>query len=121
MKSLWVAAGVALALFSGMVHAQDHLEKKKIEYLISSVEKWKDAKFIRKGTEYDGKEAAEHLRMKLQNDGGRVRTADDFIRLCASKSSISGKPYRIRTSDGKTMTSEQYFREKLKKYPSTAK
>jgi hypothetical protein len=107
MKSLWVAAGVALALFSGMVHAQDHLEKKKIEYLISSVEKLK--------------EAAGHLRMKLQNDGGRVRTADDFIRLCASKSSISGKPYRIRTSDGKTMTSEQYFREKLKKYPSTAK
>jgi len=121
MKSLWVTAVVALALFSGMVHAQDHLEKKKIEYLISSVEKLKDAKFIRNGTEYDGKEAAEHLRMKLQNDGGRVQTADDFIRLCASKSSISGKPYRIRTSDGKTMTSEQYFREKLKKYPSTAK
>ena len=121
MKSLWVAAGVALALFSGMVHAQDHLEKKKIEYLISSVEKLKDAKFIRNGTEYDGKEAAEHLRMKLQNVGGRVQTADDFIRLCASKSYISGKPYRIRTSDGKTMPSEQFFREKLKEYPSTAK
>ena len=121
MKSLWVTAGVALALFSGMVHAQDHLEKKKIEYLISSVENLKDAKFIRNGTEYDGKEAAEHLRMKLQNVGDRVQTADDFIRLCASKSSISGKPYRIRTSDGKTMPSEQFFREKLKEYPSTAK
>jgi hypothetical protein len=59
--------------------------------------------------------------MKLQNDVGNVQTADDFIRLCASKSYISGEPYLIRSSDGKTIKSEQYFREKLKEYNSTAK
>jgi hypothetical protein len=85
------------------------------------VENLKGAKFIRNGTEHDGKEAAEHLRMKLQNDVGKVNTADDFIRLCASKSYISGKPYLIRLSDGKTIKSEQYFREKLKEYNATAK
>jgi hypothetical protein len=121
MKSLLVTAVIALALISGMVHAQDPVEKKKIDFLISSAEMLKGAKFIRNGTEYDGKEAAEHLRMKLQNAGGRVRTADDFIRHCASTSSISGKPYQIRSYDGKTIPSEQYFREKLKEYPSTAK
>ena len=125
MKSIWVASfvvlAVVLALFSGVVNAQDNIEKKKIEFLISSVENLKGAKFIRNGTEHDGKEAAEHLRMKLQNDVGQVKTADDFIRLCASKSFISGKPYLIRYSDGKTIKSEKYFREKLKEYNSTAK
>ena len=120
MKNILVTAFVILAIFSGAVSAQDNIEKKKIEFLISSVENLKGAKFIRNGSEYDGKKAAEHLRMKLQN-ALVVQTADDFIRLCASKSSISGKPYMIRLSDGKTIKSEEYFREKLKEYYSTVK
>jgi hypothetical protein len=120
MKNIIVTAFVILTLFSGAVSAQDNIEKKKIEFLISSVENLKGAKFIRNGSEYDGKKAAEHLRMKLQN-ALVVQTADDFIRLCASKSSITGKPYMIRLSDGKTIKSEEYFREKLKKYNSTPK
>jgi hypothetical protein len=121
MKSILVTSFVILALFSGVVKAQDNIEKKKIDFLLSSVENMKGAKFIRNGTEHDGKEAAEHLRMKLQKAGGKVQTADDFIRLCASKSIISGQPYLIRSSDGKTINSEQYFREKLKEYGSTTK
>jgi hypothetical protein len=100
--------------------AQENIEKKKIEFLISSVENLKGAKFIRNGSEYDGKQAAEHLRMKLQN-ALVVETADDFIRLCASKSSVSGKPYMIRLPDGKTIKSEEYFRKKLKEYYLTVK
>jgi len=121
MKNILAAAFVFLALFSGAVSAQDTIEKKKIEFLISSVEDLKGAKFIRNGIEHDGKEAAEHLQMKLLNAGGMVQTADDFIRLCASKSIITGKPYMIRLSDGKTVKSEEFFREKLKEYYSTVK
>jgi hypothetical protein len=120
MKNILITAFIILALFSGTVSAQDNIEKKKIEFLISSVENLKGAIFIRNGSEHDGKEAAEHLRMKLQN-AVVVQTADDFIRLCASKSIITGKPYMIRSSDGKTMKSEEYFREKLKEYNSTVK
>ena len=120
MKNIMVTAFVILALFSGALSAQDNIERKKIEFLISSVENLKGAKFIRNGSEYDGKEAAAHLRMKLQNVLV-VETADDFIRLCASQSSTSGKPYLIRLSDGKTIKSEEFFREKLKEYYSTTK
>src|SRR5450830_1047824 len=120
MKNILVTAFVILALFTGVVSAQENIEKKKIEFLISSVENLKGAKFIRNGTEHNGKEAAEHLRMKLQN-ALVVQTADDFIRLCASKSSITGKPYMIRLSNGKTIKSEEYFRGKLKEYNSTVK
>jgi hypothetical protein len=120
MKNIMVTTFVILALFSGAVSAQDNIEKKKIEFLISSVENLKGVKFIRNGSEHNGKEAAQHLRMKLQNVLV-VETADDFIRLCASKSSVTGKPYMIRLSDGKTIKSEKYFREKLKEYNSTTK
>lgn len=121
MKSIVAIALAVLALFSGAVSARDTSEKKKIEFLISAVENLKGAKFIRNATEHNGKEAAEHLRMKLQKAGDRVRTADDFIRLCASKSLLSGKPYMIRASDGKTIKSEEFFREKLKEYNATVK
>jgi Ran GTPase-activating protein (RanGAP) involved in mRNA processing and transport len=115
MRNIIVATFVILVLFSGTVRAQDNIEKKKIEFLISSVENLKEAKFIRNGLEYNGLEAAAHLRMKLQNVLV-VETADDFIRLCASKSSVSGKPYLIRLSNGKTIKSEEYLRAKLKEY-----
>jgi hypothetical protein len=119
MKKILVAAFVILAIFSGTVSARDNIERKKIEFLISSVENLKGAIFIRNGSEYDGKRAAEHLRLKLKNAGDRVQTVDDFIRLCASQSYITGKPYMIRLADGKTIKSEKYFREKLEEYCST--
>jgi hypothetical protein len=121
MKSVLVASFMLLALLSGVVNAQEDVEKKKIDFLLSSVENMKGAKFIRNGTEHGGKEAAAHLRMKLQKAGGKVRTADDFIRLCASKSFLTGTPYRIRSSDGKSVDSDRYFREKLKEYDPDAK
>ena len=122
MKTFIVAAIAVLALCSSrMASAQEPIEKEKIQYLISSVENLKGAKFIRNGTEHDGKEAVAHLQMKLLKAGRMVQTADDFIRLCASKSFITGKPYMIRLSDGKTVKSEEYFREKLKEYYSTVK
>jgi hypothetical protein len=99
MKTIFVMAFVILALISGVVNAQDNIERKKIDFLIFSVENLKGAKFIRNGSEYEGKEAAEHLRMKLKNAGVKVQTADDFIRLCASKSFISGKPYMMQEID----------------------
>ncbi len=119
MKNITIAACVILLLFFGMVSAQDNIEKKKIEFLISSVENLRGAKFIRNCSEYSGQEAAKHLRMKLQRAGTHVQTADDFIRLCASKSYNSGKPYLIRLSNGKTIKAEDYFREKLKEYKIT--
>ena len=122
MKKKLVTAFVILALFSGAVSAQDNIEKKKIEFLISSIENSKGVIFVRNGIDYnDGKAAADHLRMKLKNAGGYVQTADDFIRLCASKSYITGRPYMIRLSNGKTIKSEEYFREKLKEYYLTGK
>jgi hypothetical protein len=92
------------------------LEERKIQYLITAVESLEGAEFIRNGTAYDGKTAADHLRLKLKNAGSKVTSADDFIRLCASSSSVSGQPYQIRFADGHTVTSEAYLRQRLAEF-----
>ena len=102
-----------LFLITGFAYAQDSIEAAKIQFLISTVENLKEAKFVRNGKAYDSKKAANHLRHKLMAAGDRVKTADDFIRLCASKSSLSGKPYLIRFSDGVIMEAEVFFRNRL--------
>ena len=93
--------------------SNDDQERQKIERLISSVQSLKDATFVRNGTEYDGKTAAEHVRTKWKAAGSKVKTARDFIRLAASKSSRSGKPYLIRFKDGREVESETYLTERL--------
>jgi fumarate reductase subunit D len=41
MKKILIISFVILALFTGTVRAQENIEKKKIEFLISSVENLK--------------------------------------------------------------------------------
>ncbi len=100
----------------GDTFAQESHEANKIQYLISSIETLNGAEFIRNGKVYDAKRAADHLRFKLKKAGDRVKTAEDFIRLCASKSSLSGEPYLIRFSDGVTVEAEVFFRNRLKAF-----
>ena len=105
-----------LAFVMVCAYAQDFSEMAKIQYLIASVEALEGAKFIRNGREYDVRAASNHLRLKLKTAGDKVRTAEDFIKLCASKSSMTGEPYLIRLADGTTVKSEVFFRDKLKKF-----
>jgi hypothetical protein len=113
----WVWALLLLGAF-GLGHATDRapLENQKIDYLISAIEALSDAKFVRNDTEYDAKTAADHLRRKLKYAGSRVKSADDFIRYCATKSSMSGKPYEIRFSDGRVESSEAFLRQRLTEF-----
>jgi len=110
---------ILMALLSFMVlpaYAQDFSETAKIQYLIASVETLEGARFIRNGREYDTRAASNHLRLKLKKVGNKVRTAEDFIRLCASQSSMTGEPYLIKLADGSTVKSEIFFTDKLKTF-----
>ena len=122
-RGRFVTAGtlaLALLLFAAppRIHAADlsPVESDRIEYLIASIEELTNAQFIRNGTSYDAKAAAVHLRLKLHNAGSQVKTAEDFIRYCASVSSISGVPYQIRFADGYLVASAEYLRERLAQY-----
>jgi hypothetical protein len=104
---------------SAMAQSSSSVEARKIEHLIDAVAQLSDAKFVRNGAAYDAGKAADHLRLKLREAGERVATAEDFIRLCASRSSVSGKPYEIEFADGRRITSEAFLRAKLKELQSS--
>jgi hypothetical protein len=44
------------------------------------------------------------------------KKAEDFIRLCGSKSSVTGETYRMRFPDGTNRDAEVFFRERLKEF-----
>lgn len=52
---------------------------------------------------------------KWKQAGRAVKTAPDFIRLCGSGSSMSGKPYLIRYKDGHEVKAGDFLRTELKK------
>ena len=71
--------------------------------------------FERNGTWHDADAAADHLQKKrdfLQRKG-RIATAEDFIRLGASESSMSGKPYQVRCPDKPVVPSKVWLERKL--------
>lgn len=92
----------------------DKTEEAKIQYLLDFI-KNSDLKFIRNNEEYDGKDAARHLEMKLSKAGSRIKSANDFIDLIASKSSITGKPYQVILKNGSVINLRDLLYHELKK------
>jgi hypothetical protein len=88
-------------------------ESAKIEGLLDAITKSKGAKFIRNDSEHDGKAAADHLRSKWRSASSEIKTAKDFISKIASSSSMSGKPYEVKLSDGSKVKLRDWLTERL--------
>jgi len=98
---LILAALILFCLTTEVLSTDAIEEDKKIEFLIARLEAMQDTVFIRNGKEHSSNRAAEHLRLKWRKAGKRIHTAEDFIELCGSRSSISGRAYKICFSDGR--------------------
>jgi hypothetical protein len=75
-----------------------------------------DCQFNRNGSWYQAGKAREHLQEKYDylNRRGLVPTAESFIELAASKSSMSGKAYQVRCGDKPAITSASWLTNELK-------
>ena len=89
----------------------------EIQYLISYIQN-SGARFIRNGTEYSAQEGADHMRDKLSRSGGRVKTAEDFIKGIASQSYLSGQPYKVRLKDGRILETGPWLTQALREHRS---
>jgi hypothetical protein len=89
----------------------------EIEYLLQYIEV-SGCSFYRNGTWYDGPRAQAHLRTKYDYLAERhlIDSAEDFIDKAATKSSLSGKPYRIRCTDGVEVDSGPWLHQLLARY-----
>jgi hypothetical protein len=108
---LLIASAVALALVTQTM-AEESLEQ-TIDYLLRRIETSK-ATFIRNGKEHTPAEAVAHIKEKYDHFKGEIKTPEDFIGLSASKSLLTGKPYLVRTPDGKEMHLDAWLTGALK-------
>lgn len=72
--------------------------------------------FERNGSWHDAKAARAHLQKKYDylRKRGMADTAESFIERGASKSSMSGKPYRVRCPGKAVDTAAHWFEQRLK-------
>ncbi len=88
-------------------------EQAYIDTLIREVAEAHGMVFIRNGLEYSSADAAEHLHNKLNYFRNEIHTADDFIRLCATKSEMTGLAYHVREPNGTVLESAVFLNARL--------
>jgi len=92
----------------------NHLSE-TIQYLLDFV-KTSECIFIRNNKEHTAVEAAAHMQRKYEHFNDKIKTPEDFIRLTATKSLMTGKLYYVRLKDGKKFTSEAWLLHALEAY-----
>lgn len=72
-------------------------------------------RFNRNGSWYSAPEARTHLLKKLDYLEGKdmIKSTDDFIRLAASGSSMSGKPYLVQCEGAPAVESKLWLNRQL--------
>lgn len=101
--SQWlIAAGISLIAIVTNAQAQATPQvTQEIKGLLDFVEH-SECQFVRNGSEFPGPRARAHLEKKLNYLEGKnmVNSAEDFIDLAATKSSMSGRAYEVRCPEG---------------------
>ena len=104
---------IASFVVAGPAKSAESLDQ-TISYLIECIASSK-ATFIRNGTPHTPAEAAAHIKAKYAHFKTEIKTPEDFIRLSASKSLLSGKPYLVRLPDGREMHLDGWLTDALKR------
>jgi len=91
----------------------------EIAHLMDYVKKT-ECTYIRNGSEHNGVDAAAHIKKKYDyyNDKGKIHSAEDFIRLSASRSTMSGRKYMISCPCEAKVESGKWLLKELKQYRS---
>jgi len=86
-----------------------------LDYILKS-----NSVFIRNGREYTADKAADHIRKKYVHYRDEIESPEDFIRLAATKSMMSGKPYQVKLEDGRKILCADWLTEALTEYRARA-
>lgn len=110
--------GDDFAVFTIRAAAVALTEDQKIRQLIDAVAAAEGITFIRNGKDHSAADAAAHLKGKYESVGNQDLTAQQFVDDIASRSSVSGEPYRIRLPDGTEQTSQAWLTARLREMQS---
>ena len=110
--------GLSLALGSAACAAAELNDKarREVSDILERIEK-SGCDFNRSGSWYDGASARKHLQRKydylLARD--KLGSAEDFISLAATRSSMSGEAYAIRCGSTTPVPSAQWLEAELRR------
>jgi len=108
-----IALAVCLLLLTGPARSAPRAQiEDTIQYLIGQVS-GSDLTFVRNAAEYTPAEAAAHMQKKYRHFRDAIETPEDFIELCATKSLLSGKPYRVIDRQGNARPTSDWLRGEL--------
>ncbi len=99
-------------LFTGTVIADTQQE---INHLLEFVANT-SCQYERNGNVYDGARAEKHIKKKYEYFKDKINSAEDFIKYSATKSTMSGKKYKIHCENIATQNSSDWLLDELKKY-----
>jgi hypothetical protein len=72
--------------------------------------------FIRNSERHASFDAAEHMNSKYEYFRDKIKTPEDFIQRCASKSLMSGKPYLVVLENGEEVRTDAWLLRALASY-----
>ena len=116
IRRFWITISLVAFLIIGIrcpVIAED-LET-VIGYLLQYVRN-SEVVFIRNNKEHTAHEAEDHMRKKYQHFKEQIKTPEDFIQFAGTKSLLSGRRYRVRLKNGKTIQSQKWLEIALEEY-----
>ena len=93
---------------------------KEINHLLNYV-KTTQCTYIRNGDSYKGPKAVSHIQRKYDYFEDDIHSAEDFIRLSATKSTMSGSRYHIKCPNQPEVESGRWLLDELARYRKTEK
>jgi Fe-S oxidoreductase len=116
LLALWLGASALLAQATPSA-----VEEKMIDTLIQRVSKMTAMVFLRNGNEYTAADAAKHMQAKYDYFKKDLVTAEDFIDRCASRSEMTGQPYKVKLTDGAVRDANEFLNSELRALRQNAK
>ena len=105
---------LSFLLFYGSVTAQAD-QKTEITHLLGYI-KATECTYIRNGTSHSGIQAAAHIQKKYDYYKNDIASAEDFIRLSATESTMFGNKYYIKCSGSPKIESGIWLLKELTQY-----
>ena len=106
-----VMALLSMDARSDVPDADRHEVLHLLEYLRDS-----DCAMERNGKKHDSEDAYSHVKRKYEYFRGEIRTSEDFIEYSASKSTMSGKFYRVFCKNESAVLTRDWLLEELHDY-----
>jgi Family of unknown function (DUF5329) len=109
---LFAVLSIALSL---CVPGQSNADPdREIQHLMTYIEN-SECAFIRNDKVYDAGRAREHIQKKFKATKRWVKTTEDFIEFTATKSSMSGKPYKVQCA-GQELLCADWLKTELARF-----